>query len=147
MYLELSIKDGDGYISTFSDNGVSMVCKQVGVGEMKSLLKELLKNTTLSIQENSNKDWFIVREHSQLNVNEQITIENTGQESFNKTGKIHYQDKSKVEFYRFKQDCRKRALDLAHSESINSVAASQANKGVNVLDLADKYYEWLTKEV
>lgn len=50
-----------------------------------------------------------------------------------------------LEFNRYKQDCRKRALEMAHNEIINLTAASSATKGgdVDVAVLAEKYYQWL----
>lgn len=56
------------------------------------------------------------------------------------------------EFARYKQDCRKRALDLAHSEnnsfiartsgSLNQSNLSNTNR-IDIVKTADKYYEWL----
>lgn len=50
--------------------------------------------------------------------------------------------KQEVEFSRYKQDCRKRALDLAHSECVPN-ARSLSGGEVDVLKTADKYYNWL----
>jgi len=53
------------------------------------------------------------------------------------------------EFARYKQDCRKRALDLAHVEllRVNRAAELPSTEGeiteVDVLTVADKYYQWL----
>lgn len=66
MYIRLSILNGEGYISTFSDNAVSIACKPVHASEIHSIVEELLKNKTLSIQENSDKTTFFVRECSQI---------------------------------------------------------------------------------
>lgn len=73
-----------------------------------------------------------------------------------------YFQKSDVEFSRYKQDCRKRALDLASSQLHTPVLQKwlEENKFVNVdentvtdkspimsddllMALADKYYNWL----
>jgi hypothetical protein len=67
-------------------------------------------------------------------------------DEFGQTGQLHFRGpNSKIEVQRYKQDCRKRALEMAHGELINLTAASQATKGgeVNVTELADKYYSWL----
>lgn len=49
------------------------------------------------------------------------------------------------ELERFKQDCRKKAIEMAHSESLNLTSASMGAKGegVDIIKLADKYYKWL----
>lgn len=143
MYLELKISDGDGYISTFSDNAVSISCKQVSASEIQSLLQELSKNITLSVQENSDKTWFIVREWSQIKPEQAAAVETTNEQilkSFNESGKIHYQDKANVEFSRYKQDCRKRAIDIA----VQLVGTSSTGQISNEIKReADIYYKWL----
>lgn len=83
---------------------------------------------------------------------------------FEQSGKILYksEDKTELEFQRYKQDCRKRALDLASSQLHTPVLQKWLgeNKYVNVdentvtdkspimsddllMALADKYYNWL----
>lgn len=82
-------------------------------------------------------------------------------DSYEKDGTIYYASKDKaqsvIEFSRYKQDCRKRALDLAQSQSIHMGEYFERNKigdGENITlktiveqnvltDLADKYYNWL----
>ncbi len=50
-----------------------------------------------------------------------------------------------VEFNRYKQDCRKKALEMAHDEWSKIVFVSNGGKGgeYDVLTEADKYYKWL----
>lgn len=71
---------------------------------------------------------------------------------FEETGKVAFRsdDKSEIEFQRYKQDCRKRALDLAHSEygdwyrEANSKSATNnIGEKPDVENLAEKYYQWL----
>ena len=94
-------------------------------------------------------------------------------EDFSKSGKIHYKEElsevekqriklafkgqQETEFSRYKQDCRKRALDLAHLQvgSIKWYDEADRFKFENSLNgdailqdklltlLADKYYNWL----
>jgi hypothetical protein len=54
-------------------------------------------------------------------------------------------EKISLEFSRYKQDCRKRALEMAHGETINLTAATAGALGgqLDVVSLADKYYNWL----
>ncbi len=141
MYIELSILNGEGYISTFSDNAVSIACKPVHASEIQSIVQDLSKNKTLSVQENSDKTTFFVRERSQIKQQEAVTENQSEQimKSFNETGKIHYQDKANVEFSRYKQDCRKRALELAFEEV--KFIGGFTDTAVKVT--ADKYYSWL----
>lgn len=85
------------------------------------------------------------------------------QDEFGQAGKLYFKSPKAIEFERYKQDCRKRALDLAHSQiqTMNSrgeiSAMYQKNeKGGEALltpasviedqiliGLADKYYNWL----
>ncbi len=62
-----------------------------------------------------------------------------------KVEKFEQDPKAVVEFNRYKQDCRKRALEMAHHEQINLIAASNAMQGgkIDIMELADKYYKWL----
>lgn len=61
--------------------------------------------------------------------------------------------KQQTELVRYKQDCRKRALDLAHSENASSMTRAASSQGslsggkIDVLATANKYYEWLTKDL
>lgn len=56
-----------------------------------------------------------------------------------------------IEFSRYKQDCRKRALELAHGELSRKLALFDGKKAnelkelpeLDVNALADKYYNWL----
>lgn len=71
------------------------------------------------------------------------------QETFNQL--VAARSQTGVEFSRYKQDCRKRALEMAHAENSTSTLrmASQLNQGslgvsnIDVIKLADKYYNWL----
>lgn len=49
--------------------------------------------------------------------------------------------KSDIEFERYKQDCRKRALEAGFEEIIKK--GGEVFQGKNVLEAADKYYNWL----
>lgn len=53
--------------------------------------------------------------------------------------------KKDLEFSRYKQDCRKRALDLAHSEihSLNKAGIAQPKPEITTTELAETYYNWL----
>jgi len=60
------------------------------------------------------------------------------------------QQKQKTEFARYKQDCRKRALEMAHAENntevmrrATSLNQGQLGGGINIIATADKYYSWL----
>lgn len=46
------------------------------------------------------------------------------------------------EYNRFKQDCRKRALDLAHNE-LDQLMRADKGAEFSVTETADKYYNWL----
>ena len=46
-----------------------------------------------------------------------------------------------IELQRYKQDCRKRALEVAAGEAERKGEVDFPNK--TVLELADKYYNWL----
>ncbi len=48
------------------------------------------------------------------------------------------------ELVRFKQDCRKKAMEMAAQSPTADVAQ---NIQANIISAADKYYQWLTKEV
>lgn len=50
--------------------------------------------------------------------------------------------KSELEFSRYKQDCRKRALEMAAGECIELVRRGESNT-IDIVDTADKYYNWL----
>ena len=51
-------------------------------------------------------------------------------------------DQLATELIRYKQDCRKRAMDMAHQR------AMQIGNGVEIdLKKAQEYYEWLTKDL
>lgn len=82
--------------------------------------------------------------------------------SFEKDGVIYYASKDKaqsiIEFSRYKQDCRKRALDLASEriKPIEKLLNGQEIKDLKgliqsgeivseeiLMALADKYYNWL----
>ena len=143
MYITLKISNGDGYISTFSDNAVSIVCKPVQAADIQSLLQELLKNKTLSVQENSDKTLWIVRECSQIKPQQGVAVETTNEQilkQYNETGKLYSQEKVNVEFSRYKQDCRKRAIDIA----VQLVSTSSLGQiSGEVKKEADIYYEWL----
>lgn len=146
MYIELSILNGDGYISTFSDNAVSIACKPVHASEIQSIIQDLSKNKTLSVQENSDKTTFFVRECSQIKFGTAQTesvIESQNEQimkSFNESGNIHYQGKANVEFSRYKQDCRKRAIDIA-VQLVSQSSGGQISEEVK--KEADIYYKWL----
>lgn len=140
MQIELSILNGEGYISTFSDNNVSIYCKPVHASEIQSLVQDLSKNKTLNVQENSDKTYWVVRECSQ--VKETTVVETTNEQvmkSYNNSGKLHYQDKANMEFSRYKQDCRKKALEIAFEE----VKLVGGFTDTVVKETADKYYQWL----
>lgn len=46
------------------------------------------------------------------------------------------------EWNRYRQDCRKRALDVGYETAIKQVSNAPSEM---VIKEADKYYEWLTK--
>lgn len=63
-----------------------------------------------------------------------------------------FKEKHDLEFSRYKQDCRKRALDLAHTErdrnyygggSTNLIPKQPTVSTEDTLKVADKYYKWL----
>lgn len=56
------------------------------------------------------------------------------------------------EFSRYKQDCRKRALELSHNEAGRPIFqptdnplmnTQRVSPRVDIIELADKYYNWL----
>lgn len=51
-------------------------------------------------------------------------------------------NKTEIENQRYKQDCRKRAFEMAHAELMSLLSQ---NKGADfsVTEQADKYYNWL----
>lgn len=51
-------------------------------------------------------------------------------------------EKYNIEFNRFKQDCRKRAFEMAHSEMGELLRRDKGGE-FSVTDTADKYYNWL----
>jgi len=54
---------------------------------------------------------------------------------------VRERDKSQVEFNRYKQDCRKRALDLAEIQMGKYSGTTWSDE--KMLEQADKYYNWL----
>ena len=64
---------------------------------------------------------------------EQLAHQNLGKQNASKND---------IEFSRYKQDCRKRALDLAHSE-MPIARQGEIVPDVDIISLADKYYNWL----
>ena len=63
-------------------------------------------------------------------------------------------NQASIEVNRFKQDCRKKALEMAHSEANSYLTRSSSSfpqtlgtVPFNVITKADEYYQWLTKEV
>ncbi len=141
MYLELSITNGNGYISTISEDGKSTTCKPVSSHEIEDMLDAFQKD-----------DKYRVTSFGSSNGDQRHTVKEAIKRNFTKDAN----EKADIELSRFNQDCRKRALDLAHNEA-NSQRAYSHNPlsgnpqsgsiGIDVIKLADKYYEWLTKEV
>lgn len=97
-------------------------------------------------------------------MNQKDNVSSTEQlnDEFGQTGKLNFKSPKAIEFERYKQDCRKRALDLAHSQVTSPVFQRfiEDNKFVSVdensvsdkapviaddilMGLADKYYQWL----
>lgn len=65
-------------------------------------------------------------------------------DEFMQTGNLHFKTPKAIEFERYKQDCRKRSLDLASSH-INRDAIGNSLK-INpseVLNISETYYNWL----
>lgn len=61
---------------------------------------------------------------------------------FQETGQIH--GKSEIEFLRYKQDCRKKALEMAHSEFMAVTEKTIIRPAVSTpVELAEIYYNWL----
>lgn len=70
-------------------------------------------------------------------------------DEFRQTGNLHFKSlqQKELEIQRYKQDCRKRAFDLAHSEHSDWVRTRSENVGIpepNIPELANTYYKWLT---
>jgi len=66
---------------------------------------------------------------------------------FAKTGYIRAKTESEkeklpIEQARYKQDCRKRAFEMAHSE-MGELLRRDKGGDFNVTETADKYYNWL----
>ncbi len=54
--------------------------------------------------------------------------------------------KQQTEFIRYKQDCRKRAFDMAHTELMQwKNNGAMAEDQPDVQTIANKYYKWLTE--
>lgn len=71
-------------------------------------------------------------------------------DEFGQTGKLHFKSTKAIEFERYKQDCRKRALDLAHSEAMRETSSNPLSQRQATIPAAetttakaDKYYNWL----
>ena len=77
---------------------------------------------------------------AELLVTEAVAVDKTG-------SKESAVMKILLERYRYQQDCRKRALDLASMEASRFNPATsltaQQGKEVEIIQLADKYYNWL----
>ena len=52
-------------------------------------------------------------------------------------------DKSNIEFSRYKQDCRKRSLEMAHLELMSGTPPISTSSDFTVEDRANRYYKWL----
>lgn len=156
MYLKLNTSDGDGYISTMLDEETSLVCKPVSGDEVSQMVKEYRKNNNFIVNEISpKKEWNI----SSTQTKHQLDLIRQQEEAATKTQTKMDDSKSTLEFNRYKQDCRKRALDLAHSqltghnwqqfiEDNDFVKGGRKEEKVIIEDtmltsLADKYYNWL----
>ena len=74
-------------------------------------------------------------------------------DEFGQTGKLHFKSPNKeIEIQRYKQDCRKRALELAYNEwdakLTRQIRGKEKDSNVepepfNISETADKYYNWL----
>lgn len=77
----------------------------------------------------------------------QKTFDEAAEEFYNGTGIKIYPNhivKNSVEFSRYKQDCRKRALELAQSQMPTIYTEGDwLPSGELIIALADKYYNWL----
>jgi len=68
---------------------------------------------------------------------------------FERTGSIIWNNKNEIELSRYKQDCRKRALEMAaaslnEGRKANTLAYNDGKpEDAQLIDLADKYYKWL----
>lgn len=87
-----------------------------------------------------------------MNVNDFYEAWAHGQSEEKKKAFKELLDKNNLEFNRYKQDCRKRALDLAAGEYADWYRESNSCKAreetiksppPDITALADKYYNWL----
>lgn len=60
-------------------------------------------------------------------------------DEFGQTGKLHFKSPKAIEFERYKQDCRKRAIEMAHAD----FHSGKLSLGATIKTAADEYYEWL----
>lgn len=140
MFLKLSISDGDGYISTMLDDETSLVCKPVSSTEIIKMVKEYRKNDNFIVNEISPKEeWNISATQTQSRMDSIIRQE---QEQMNKSFNKVPDSKSELEFQRYKQDCRKRAFDMAHNE-LELLMREGKGDLFKIEETADKYYQWL----
>lgn len=133
MYLHLTRSQAEGYLGTYSDEGDHISTTIITVYEYEKKLKLFKSEKKFHVTESSFKSEgeelysaFMVKERSQP-----------------------MESKTDIEAQRYKQDCRKRALEMAHMEMLKWVStfgdATKLPAGVspNVQELADKYYNWL----
>lgn len=156
MYLKLTISKGSGYISTFDDNDTSLACKPVSSDEISDMATKYSNDDKYIVGMVNEEDGsvnFIVEEKS--NPKKLIEAQNM---AVQQAAKKIDDSKQSLEFSRYKQDCRKRALDLAHNEFLEEktlfnksckVEDGERNKDgsfpmkFDIIELADKYYNWL----
>lgn len=138
MHVELSTLNGEGYISTFSDSGNSICCKPVSASEIDPMLSELSKDKTLCVQQTSDGKTYVVSERKHMNQSAPVEMISPS--------------KQDLEFSRYKQDCRKRALDLAIESAgkFRNDLGSKVDNGKTIPNaetiipiFADQYYNWL----
>jgi len=60
-------------------------------------------------------------------------------DEYGQTGKLHFKSPKEIEFQRYKQDCRKRALEMAHLDYQQGKILMDSK----VQEAANKYYNWL----
>lgn len=158
MYLKLTIADGSGYISTMLDEKTSLVCKPVSSDEVSKMAEDYSNDEKFEVG-------VIKGDKGEVNfiVSAVAAQKDALKESYLEMNKLRIKEKEEkfsLEFSRYKQDCRKRALDLAHAQVTSpkwqqfiqnedfAIKNEKEEKTVIVQDellisMADKYYNWL----
>lgn len=125
MYLKLTAASGNSFISVMVDGIGHISTQQVHESDVKDMIASFQKTGRFEVMINHDggNTTYVIREKEQtLSANEAEAKKLT------------------IEFLRFKQDCRKKALEFAETDhDASKMTVSER------LNRAGLYYKWLTE--